>query len=396
MTMRSRSGRRLRWCAIGVCLGGLVLTQCVGEPPRFDTEEEGGRGQGGSNETPASHSAGAGRGAGTTEMGSEAGGDGVGAGGAPSGSGGQLSHAGGTPSDGGDRGDRGDGGTSAGLSGAAGQAGEPLQRCDPTGPFTFVENVSELNDEYAADSARLSADQLKVYFSYVREDTGEPFEVHFAERMLATEPFSRPSKMPLIPSASGPTVSANGTLMVYVVDEGNEGPNLYVARPPFNEETSERLEVVRSKDWEYVPYLSYDERELYFVRRPSDGELNSTDSELWIAPRSGDTFGAPVAIDELNRASVADRSPVLSADGLRLYFASNRPTGSGPDDIYMATRPRVGGRFDQPVPVSELNTSSRERPNWISPDDCTLYFASDRLGTNGGTDVWRAERERRF
>jgi Tol biopolymer transport system component len=184
--------------------------------------------------------------------------------------------------------------------------------------------------------------------------------------------------------------------MVYVVDEGNEGPNLYIARPPFSEATSERLEATRSKDWEYVPYLSADDTELYFVRRPSDGELNSNDSELWIAPRTGETFGAPSAVDELNLAGVAERSPVLSADGLRLYFASNRPTGSGPDDIYVATRASVGGRFGQPVPVTELNTSSRERPNWISPDDCSLYFASDRPGTNGGMDLWRAERERRF
>jgi len=211
-----------------------------------------------------------------------------------------------------------------------------------------------------------------------------------------TEPFLRPSKLPLIRSASGPTLSADGSLLVYVVDDGDEGPNLYLARPPFNEDTSERLEAMRSKAWEYVPYLSADDRELYFVRRPSDGELNSNDSELWIAPRNGETFGTPFAIDELNLPSVTDRSPVLSADGLRLYFASNRPTGTGPDDIYVATRSRIGARFGQPVSVTELNTSSRERPNWISPDDCTLYFASDRPGTNGGPDLWRAEREPRF
>ena len=30
--------------------------------------------------------------------------------------------------------------------------------------------------------------------------------------------------------------------------------------------------------------------------------------------------------------------------------------------------------------VSELNTESAEIPSYLSPDGCTLYFDSDRLG----------------
>ena len=74
-----------------------------------------------------------------------------------------------------------------------------------------------------------------------------------------------------------------------------------------------------------------------------------------------------------------DYRPVLTADGLTLYFASSR-TGIGGDtagDILMATRPNTTANFGTPVNLWGLNTSGTEFPVNVSADGCTLYFASN-------------------
>jgi hypothetical protein len=84
----------------------------------------------------------------------------------------------------------------------------------------------------------------------------------------------------------------------------------------------------------------------------------------------------------LNGAS-NDTRPVLSPDGLRIYFASDRPSGAGLLDIYTATRAVVTGAFAAPQRVAELSTASNDAPTWLSPDGCRLYFVSDRAGGTG-------------
>jgi hypothetical protein len=58
----------------------------------------------------------------------------------------------------------------------------------------------------------------------------------------------------------------------------------------------------------------------------------------------------------------------------------------GPADIYMAIRDDVGAAFSNGLPVVELSGAtdagapSDERPTWLSPDRCTLFFTSNRSG----------------
>jgi hypothetical protein len=55
------------------------------------------------------------------------------------------------------------------------------------------------------------------------------------------------------------------------------------------------------------------------------------------------TFGTPQNLGSTVNSLYHDAGPSLSADGLDLYFYSDRPGGSGGYDIWVSTRPEHRG-----------------------------------------------------
>ena len=84
-----------------------------------------------------------------------------------------------------------------------------------------------------------------------------------------------------------------------------------------------------------------------------------------------------------------ERDPVISRDGLTLYFASTRAGGLGGADIYVTTRLSTSLAFGTPVALPGLSSAAGEGPSWISPDGCHLYLSSARAGT---PDIYLAVR----
>jgi hypothetical protein len=98
------------------------------------------------------------------------------------------------------------------------------------------------------------------------------------------------------------------------------------------------------------------------------------------------------AVSDLGVGSeMDDRDPWLSAEGDTLMFSSTR-TGSAGADIYLARRADITVPFSAPVLVPALNTASSESRVSLSADSLTVYLNSNRTGTTGGMDVWRATR----
>ena len=62
-------------------------------------------------------------------------------------------------------------------------------------------------------------------------------------------------------------------------------------------------------------------------------------------------------------------------DGLKLYFAHNRPGGYGGKDIWVAARETIDDDWGEPVNLgSNINNSRNEAYPTISPDDLEIYF----------------------
>jgi hypothetical protein len=107
-------------------------------------------------------------------------------------------------------------------------------------------------------------------------------------------------------------------------------------------------------------------------------------------------FGAPVQILELSDPSVRDDDPSLTADLLELYFNSSRAGGPGAGDIWVATRATADVPWNPPTLVAALSSPSSETGPEVSADGLTIFFASDRAGTLGATDIWMSMRSSRI
>jgi hypothetical protein len=100
-------------------------------------------------------------------------------------------------------------------------------------------------------------------------------------------------------------------------------------------------------------------------------------------------FGA-VADPGVN-SPMDDRDPWFSSAGDRLMFSSDRGPGATLD-VYQATRADVTVPFGTPALVSALSSPSADSRVSFSTDMLTVYLTSNRTGSKGGSDVWRATR----
>lgn len=189
----------------------------------------------------------------------------------------------------------------------------------------------------------------------------------------------------------GPSVSASGLSIYFVSDrEVTGGGDIWVARRNSTGEQFGNPEnlgsSVNSSADEGSPSISADGLELFFDRAP--------EGHIFVAtrPSTSSQFGEPTAID-LGRRDCCDGFPDISADGLELYFCSDRPGGSGGDDLWIATRATQSSAFAAPTNLGPiLNSSANDCEPSISTDGLSLFIGSDRKGGHGGFDIWVATR----
>jgi Tol biopolymer transport system component len=140
--------------------------------------------------------------------------------------------------------------------------------------------------------------------------------------------------------------------------------------------------------------LSADGLILVFTSNRSGG---SGGYDLWMSTRStvSDPWAEPVNLGPTINTSANERGTALSADGLMLYFHSNRPGGFGGSDIYVSTREMTDDNWGEPVNLgSPVNSSKFESTPFISANGLKLYFRSfRRSGGYGYIDIWVSTRE---
>jgi Tol biopolymer transport system component len=91
------------------------------------------------------------------------------------------------------------------------------------------------------------------------------------------------------------------------------------------------------------------------------------------------SFGVPMALTSLNTDADNEKAD-LSPDELTIYFASNRPGGAGGRDIYQATRVSASLPFGNVIPVTGVNTSGDELSPRVTADGLTMFATSRPVG----------------
>ena len=136
------------------------------------------------------------------------------------------------------------------------------------------------------------------------------------------------------------------------------------------------------------PYVTPDGGALYFS---SARDSSNTCSDLLHTRRTAEGgFGDPKPV--FTGAGLCESSPVVSPDELTLYYASDvrMPKGLFVDAV-MSWRRSRDAAFPPGEPLDVLNMGeTSEFPSWVSPDGCRLYFTRNTL--SGNARVFVAER----
>jgi hypothetical protein len=155
--------------------------------------------------------------------------------------------------------------------------------------------------------------------------------------------------------------------------------------------------IVNTSAWEGSPCISADGLSLFFM---SDRVGGYGGYDIWVLTRetTGDPWGEPVNLGPLINGSNYEGEPSLSADGLSLYFwATFPPGGYGWGDILVTTRATTE---DDWGPAENLGPTVNSPANDFGPaisfDGLQLFFcdheAALRPGGFGNEDLWTTMR----
>jgi outer membrane protein OmpA-like peptidoglycan-associated protein len=110
--------------------------------------------------------------------------------------------------------------------------------------------------------------------------------------------------------------------------------------------------------------------------------------DLYTTSYTNGSWSAPVNLDYPVNTPGWESQPSISADGKRLYFASNREGGKGNHDIWVAEQDR-NGKWLKPVNLGpEINTKGNEEAPFIHFDNQSFYFMSDGHPGMGDYDLF--------
>lgn len=190
------------------------------------------------------------------------------------------------------------------------------------------------------------------------------------------------------------TISADGRFLVYTACNRREdfgSCDLYFAENINGQWTKpENIGMpVNSSAWDSQPSLSADGRTLYFVSSRVGGQGGK---DIWVTykMRNG-KWMKPRNLGDIINTKGDETSPFIHADGQTLYFSSNTHIGMGDFDLFMTTR-QADGSWSEPKNLGyPVNSKEFEKGLTVSLDGKTGYFASDRLDTKGGPDIYSFE-----
>jgi OmpA-OmpF porin, OOP family len=116
-----------------------------------------------------------------------------------------------------------------------------------------------------------------------------------------------------------------------------------------------------------------------------------TISAIYVIKQNNGSWSAPELLERVNTNRSNSKQPFCTADGKYLFFACDRPGGSGGFDIWYAPI-REDGSTDEPVNAGAvINTEGDEQAPFYHTGSKTLVFATNGRQGMGGFDLFTAK-----
>ncbi len=112
-----------------------------------------------------------------------------------------------------------------------------------------------------------------------------------------------------------------------------------------------------------------------------------------ISTKTAIGWGAPLSLDIIDFENESEfQDFFLSADERVIIMAVERHIGFGDQDLYVSVKKGTKS-YSRPINMGlSVNTSKAEFAPFLSPDNTTLYFASDGHGGYGQSDIFKTKR----
>jgi hypothetical protein len=143
---------------------------------------------------------------------------------------------------------------------------------------------------------------------------------------------------------------------------------------------------------EFIDCFPVDGLEMYIESNRVGGQGNR---DLWVCKRASpeDDWGPPEGLGPTVNSAGNDLAASVTADGLELYFISDRPGGHGNYDLYVSKRATGNSPWGAAVNLGpKVNTSYTDYGPSVSSDGLELYLSSDRPGGHGIADIYVSKR----
>jgi outer membrane protein OmpA-like peptidoglycan-associated protein/tetratricopeptide (TPR) repeat protein len=147
-------------------------------------------------------------------------------------------------------------------------------------------------------------------------------------------------------------------------------------------------EAINSVASEYYPTMTIDGKQLVITRRTR----GSADEDFFVSLRKDGKWETAIPLEGKINTGYKEGGQQISPDGEWMVFTGkDYPEGFGSFDIYIAYLTNNGWSERQNLGAA-INTEYWESAPCLSPDKKYLYFASDRPGGYGGSDIYVSTR----
>ena len=174
------------------------------------------------------------------------------------------------------------------------------------------------------------------------------------------------------------------------INSASIGGDIFISKVANNKwKTPEPLgKPINTSYWEGGACISADGKTLYFISERKGGYGRA---DIWMAQKiSKSEWGKPENLGSEINSEFDEVGVFLAPDGKTLFFSSNGKGSMGSYDVFKTTK--ESGKWTKPVNVGyPINTVHKDGPLVVSADLQTAYFASERQGGFGESDIYMAD-----